>query len=201
MISVTADSNIYISGLIYAGPPRQFLDAARARLFQLCLSPALLDEELRHCITLRSERGSGCNSPGLLTKSAFEKVRACRLVDFFNGIHPICNVTLGLSPIISSRCIKCQHSLIASKTAAQGVSALKGRSIMICPRCRSIYFGKVLYGEGIEVSCNPVIRHYDGNCGNCGAVVPWHAEWPAPGSQGFRPQDDPCPASCPHHKP
>ena len=44
MIGVTADTNIYISGLIYAGPPRRFLDLARTRLFQLSLSTALLDE-------------------------------------------------------------------------------------------------------------------------------------------------------------
>jgi len=49
VISVTADSNIYISGLIYTGPPRQFLDAARAWLFQLYLSLALLDEIRQSC--------------------------------------------------------------------------------------------------------------------------------------------------------
>lgn len=72
---------------------------------------------------------------------------------------------------------------------------------MKCSRCH----GEVVYGEGIEVSFNPVIRHYDGNCGNCGAVQ-WHAELPlAPGSQGFKPiapmgAQVLCPISCLHHR-
>jgi uncharacterized protein len=47
VIGVTADSNIYISGLVFAGLPLQFLDAARAGRFQLTLSGPLLDEILR----------------------------------------------------------------------------------------------------------------------------------------------------------
>jgi putative PIN family toxin of toxin-antitoxin system len=47
VIGVTADSNIYISGLVFAGPPLEFLDAARAGRFQLNLSDPLLDEILR----------------------------------------------------------------------------------------------------------------------------------------------------------
>ena len=43
MIGVTADSNIYISGFVFAGQPLQFLDAARAGRFQLSLSDVLLD--------------------------------------------------------------------------------------------------------------------------------------------------------------
>lgn len=47
MIGVTADSNIYISGLVFAGPPLQFLDAARAGRFQLNLSDPLIAEIIR----------------------------------------------------------------------------------------------------------------------------------------------------------
>jgi uncharacterized protein len=47
VIGVTADSNIYISGLVFAGPPLEFLDAARAGRFHLNLSDPLLDEILR----------------------------------------------------------------------------------------------------------------------------------------------------------
>jgi uncharacterized protein len=44
VIGVTADSNIYISGLVFSGPPFQFLEAARAARFELSLSDALLSE-------------------------------------------------------------------------------------------------------------------------------------------------------------
>ena len=47
MIVVTADTNIYISGLIFAGPPRQFLLEAVAGRFQLAISDALLEELTR----------------------------------------------------------------------------------------------------------------------------------------------------------
>jgi putative PIN family toxin of toxin-antitoxin system len=44
VISVTADSNIYISALEFGGVPLQFLNAARAGGFQLAISDALLKE-------------------------------------------------------------------------------------------------------------------------------------------------------------
>ena len=44
MLGVTADSNIYISALHFAGIPRQFLNAARAGLFRLAVSDELLEE-------------------------------------------------------------------------------------------------------------------------------------------------------------
>jgi predicted nucleic acid-binding protein len=46
VITVTADTNIYISGLMFGGLQRQFLDLARRRrrLFQLVISPVLLEE-------------------------------------------------------------------------------------------------------------------------------------------------------------
>jgi putative PIN family toxin of toxin-antitoxin system len=43
-VDVTADSNIYISALVFAGRPLRFLDAARTGAVQLAISPALLDE-------------------------------------------------------------------------------------------------------------------------------------------------------------
>jgi putative PIN family toxin of toxin-antitoxin system len=49
VFEVTADTNIYISGLIFAGPPRQFLREAEARHFRLAISDALL-EELRRIL-------------------------------------------------------------------------------------------------------------------------------------------------------
>jgi putative PIN family toxin of toxin-antitoxin system len=49
VFEVTADTNIYISGLIFAGPPRQFLREAEAGRFRLAISDALL-EELRRIL-------------------------------------------------------------------------------------------------------------------------------------------------------
>jgi uncharacterized protein len=43
-LEVTADSNIYISALVFAGRSLQFLDAARAGVFRLAVSDALLAE-------------------------------------------------------------------------------------------------------------------------------------------------------------
>ena len=47
MIEVTADTNIYISGLIFAGPPRRFIQKAQAGRFRLAISDALLEELTR----------------------------------------------------------------------------------------------------------------------------------------------------------
>lgn len=44
MLTVTVDSNIYISALVFAGLPLQFLDAARARVFRFAISDPLLIE-------------------------------------------------------------------------------------------------------------------------------------------------------------
>ena len=68
MLEVTADTNIYISGLVFAGPPRRFLREAQAGRFRLAISDALLeelsrilrakfawsDEEIREAVTLLS---------------------------------------------------------------------------------------------------------------------------------------------------
>jgi putative PIN family toxin of toxin-antitoxin system len=45
--SVTADTNIYISGLNFSGPPRRFLNLARAGGIRLAISEALMEETLR----------------------------------------------------------------------------------------------------------------------------------------------------------
>ncbi len=47
MIGVTADSNIYISSLLYAGVPRHFFQAAEDGKFQLAVSDALIAEVRR----------------------------------------------------------------------------------------------------------------------------------------------------------
>ncbi len=47
MPSVTADTNIYISGLHFGGPPRRFLDLARAGVFRLDISDPIKSEVLR----------------------------------------------------------------------------------------------------------------------------------------------------------
>jgi putative PIN family toxin of toxin-antitoxin system len=46
-LQVTADSNVYISALVFAGRPLQFLDAARAGIFRLAISDAILAEVQR----------------------------------------------------------------------------------------------------------------------------------------------------------
>lgn len=43
-LDVTADSNVYISALVFAGRPLYFLDTARAGVFRLAVSDALLAE-------------------------------------------------------------------------------------------------------------------------------------------------------------
>jgi hypothetical protein len=45
--SVTADTNIYISGLNFSGPPRRFLNLARAGGIRLAISEAVMEETLR----------------------------------------------------------------------------------------------------------------------------------------------------------
>jgi putative PIN family toxin of toxin-antitoxin system len=44
LISVTADTNIYISGLNFGGKPRQFLMLAENRIFRLDISEAIMAE-------------------------------------------------------------------------------------------------------------------------------------------------------------
>jgi uncharacterized protein len=47
VIGVTADSNIYISAINFGGVPRDFINAARRRRFQLAISSVLLTEVQR----------------------------------------------------------------------------------------------------------------------------------------------------------
>jgi putative PIN family toxin of toxin-antitoxin system len=44
VIAVTADTNIYISALLFGGLPRRFLDLAREGAFRLAISDVLLTE-------------------------------------------------------------------------------------------------------------------------------------------------------------
>ena len=47
MLRVTADTNIFISGLNFAGPPRQILNLAESGSIQLAVSDEILDEIAR----------------------------------------------------------------------------------------------------------------------------------------------------------
>ena len=47
MIVVTADTNVYISGLVFGGVPRQFLNAARVGQFRLAISAPIKAEIVR----------------------------------------------------------------------------------------------------------------------------------------------------------
>lgn len=47
MAGVTADTNIYVSGLHFGGTPREFLNQARLSAFRLAVSNPLLDEVRR----------------------------------------------------------------------------------------------------------------------------------------------------------
>jgi len=51
VIGVTADTNIYVSALIFGGIPRQFLIAARERKFQLDISSPIIAEIQRILVT------------------------------------------------------------------------------------------------------------------------------------------------------
>ena len=44
MIGVTADTNVYISALLFGGVPREFLLEAEAGRFRLAISQPILDE-------------------------------------------------------------------------------------------------------------------------------------------------------------
>ena len=76
MLEVTADSNIYISALVFAGRPLQFLDAARGGVFGLCISDVLLDEVHR---VLRDKF--------LWSKEALDEA-AASIGDFTRRIYP-----------------------------------------------------------------------------------------------------------------
>lgn len=43
---IVIDTNLLVSGVISAGPPRQLVDAAKAHVFELCTSEVLLAELL-----------------------------------------------------------------------------------------------------------------------------------------------------------
>jgi putative PIN family toxin of toxin-antitoxin system len=76
VLEVTADSNIYISALVFAGRPLQFLDAARGGVFSLAISEALLDEVHR---VLRDKFG--------WSKEALDEA-AASIGDFTRRVRP-----------------------------------------------------------------------------------------------------------------
>jgi putative PIN family toxin of toxin-antitoxin system len=77
---VTADTNIYISGLEFGGLPRHFLDLARAGAFRLDISGAILNE------ILRVLRVKFSYSPDAL-QSAEEKIR--NMTQYVNPLHTV----------------------------------------------------------------------------------------------------------------
>ncbi len=84
MICVTADTNIYVSGLKFGGVPLEFLNHARSGAFRLAVSPAVLAEVRR---ILRDK--FGWTPDGL--DDAFE-----RIARFTTLVHP--TVTLDAVP-------------------------------------------------------------------------------------------------------
>jgi len=95
VIGVTADSNIYISGLVFAGLPLQFLDAARAGRFQLSLSSPLLDEILR---VLRDKF--------LWPQTRLDELSA-RLDKFTQHIHPAVTLDVVKNDPDDNRVLEC----------------------------------------------------------------------------------------------
>jgi putative PIN family toxin of toxin-antitoxin system len=51
VFDVTADSNIYVSALEFAGTPRRFLEIARAGVFRLSISDWIVEEVSRTLLT------------------------------------------------------------------------------------------------------------------------------------------------------
>jgi putative PIN family toxin of toxin-antitoxin system len=84
VICITADTNIYISGLEFGGLPLEFLNDARLGRFRLAVSPAVLDE-VRRVLRDKFEW-----TPDLLD-DAFE-----RIARFTTLVHP--TVTLDEVP-------------------------------------------------------------------------------------------------------
>jgi uncharacterized protein len=95
VIGVTADSNIYISGLVFAGQPLQFLDAARAERFQLSLSDALLAEIVR---VLRNKF--------LWTEARLDAL-PLRLEKFIRRVHPAITLDIVQSDPDDNRVLEC----------------------------------------------------------------------------------------------
>jgi len=83
VIEVTADANIYISGLVFAGPPRRFLQEAQVGRFPLAISDALLEEtqpnpagKIR--LVRRGSQGSGDAAFGLHRACPARGAARCR---------------------------------------------------------------------------------------------------------------------------
>ena len=92
MLEVTADSNIYISALVFAG---QFLNAARGGVFSLAASDALLDEIHR---VLRDKFK--------WSKEALDAA-AANLADFTRRVHPTRTIDAVLADPDDNRVLEC----------------------------------------------------------------------------------------------
>ena len=94
MLEVTADSNIYISALVFAG---QFLNAARGGVFSLTVSDALLDEI--HRVLWDKFKWS---------KEALDA--AANLADFTRRVHPTRTIDAVLADPDDNRVLECAVS-------------------------------------------------------------------------------------------
>ena len=92
MLEVTADSNIYISALVFAG---QFLNAARGGVFSLTVSDALLDEI--HRVLWDKFKWS---------KEALDAA-AANLADFTRRVHPTRTIDAVLADPDDNRVLEC----------------------------------------------------------------------------------------------
>ena len=81
MIGVAADTNIYISALIFAGLPRQFLLAAEDARIRLFISEPIRQELLRILQTKFSWSNDQVNEILLQLESCTELVRPIEMLD------------------------------------------------------------------------------------------------------------------------
>jgi len=81
VVGVTADTNIYISALIFAGLPRQFLLAAEDARIYLFISEPIRQELRRILQTKFSWSGARVNEAMLLLESCTELVRPIETLD------------------------------------------------------------------------------------------------------------------------
>ena len=86
MVGVTADTNIYISALIFAGLPRQFLLAAEDARIHLFISEPIRQEMLRILQTKFSWSNDQVNETLLQLESCTELVRPTETLDVIKEV-------------------------------------------------------------------------------------------------------------------
>lgn len=86
-LEITADSNIYISALVFGGRPLQFLNAARAGIFSLAISDPLLDE-IRRVLNVKFRWPADMTGDAdLLRLERYRNVRIVKVADFMSLIE------------------------------------------------------------------------------------------------------------------